>query len=113
MCIIVLCAAINTPTNTRSHKQVMDDRWESGIMEYSAINITGFRIVDTDRRFFKDFLDGWKRLDSLSSLGAGKDTISVRLLSSLIYFSSFFFCFIIKRRNDVFCSVLSVVVCVE
>lgn len=57
--------------------QVMDDRWEPNIMEYSAINITGFRIVDTDRRYVKDFMDGWKRLDSLSSMGAGKDTISV------------------------------------
>lgn len=64
-------------TKNRSRIQVMDDRWESGIMEYGAINITGFRIVDNERRFVKDFLEGWRRLDSLSSLGAGKDTISV------------------------------------
>lgn len=67
----------NDGESKQTINQVMDDRWESGIMEYSAINITGFRIVDSERRFVKDFLDGWKRLDSLSSLGAGRDSISV------------------------------------
>lgn len=57
--------------------QVMDDRWESEISEYGAINITGFRIVDTNRRYVKDFLDGWKRLDPTTSIGAGKESISV------------------------------------
>lgn len=55
----------------------MDDRWESEISEYGAINITGFRIVDTNRRYVKDFLDGWKRLDPVTSVGAGKESISV------------------------------------
>lgn len=58
----------------------MDDRWESEVMEYTAINITGFRIVDTNKRFVRDFLDGWKRLDPTTSLGAGKESISVRVL---------------------------------
>lgn len=45
----------------------MDDRWESEVIEYGAINITGFRIVDTSRRFVKDFLEKWK------AQGAGED----------------------------------------
>lgn len=56
----------------------MDDRWESEITEYGAINITGFRIVDTDRRYVREFLDGWKRLDPITSIGAGKESITVR-----------------------------------
>lgn len=55
----------------------MDDRWESEITEYGAINITGFRIVDTERRYVREFLDGWKRLDSATSIGAGKESITV------------------------------------
>lgn len=59
--------------------QVMDDRWETEISEFGAINITGFRIVDEKRSFVRDFLDGWKRLDPDTSVGAGKETISVRI----------------------------------
>lgn len=58
----------------------MDDRWESEVIEYGAINITGFRIVDNNKRYVKEFLDGWKRLDPSTSQGAGKETISVRFL---------------------------------
>lgn len=59
----------------------MDDRWEPEITEYSAINITGFRIVDTERRYVREFLDGWKRLDPTTSVGAGKESITVRTLA--------------------------------
>ncbi|XP_050340884.1 glutamate receptor 1-like, partial [Bactrocera neohumeralis] len=55
---------------------VMDDRWESEIIEFGAINITGFRIVDTNRRFVRDFFDSWKRLDPATSIGAGRESIS-------------------------------------
>lgn len=55
----------------------MDDHWESNVVEYAALNITGFRIVDTNRHFVRDFLDGWKRLDPTTSIGAGKESISV------------------------------------
>jgi len=55
----------------------MDDRWETEVIEYGAINITGFRIVDSSRRYVKDFLDGWKRLDPATSQGAGKESVSV------------------------------------
>lgn len=65
----------------------MDDRWESEVMEYSAINITGFRIVDNTRRYVREFLDGWKRLDPAMSMGAGKESISVSL--KIIYCTNF------------------------
>lgn len=55
----------------------MDDRWESEIIEYGAINITGFRIVDSSRRYVRDFLEGWRRLDPATTQGAGKESISV------------------------------------
>lgn len=58
-------------------KQVMDDRWESEVSEFGAINITGFRIVDDNRRYVHEFLDGWKNLDPSTSIGAGKESISV------------------------------------
>lgn len=63
----------------------MDDRWETEVIEYGAINITGFRIVDTSRRYVKDFLDGWKRLDPTTSLGAGKESISVSVYVTNIF----------------------------
>jgi glutamate receptor, ionotropic, invertebrate len=56
----------------------MDERWESEIIEYGAINITGFRILDTHKRYVKEFLDGWRKLDATTSPGAGKEQISVR-----------------------------------
>lgn len=56
---------------------MLDDAWESEVTEYGAINITGFRIVDTDRRYVREFLDGWKRLDPITSIGAGKESITV------------------------------------
>lgn len=58
--------------------QVMDDRWESEIIEFGAINITGFRIVDTNRRLVREFYDSWKRLDPQMSVGAGRESISVK-----------------------------------
>lgn len=72
----------------------MDDRWEANIMEFGAINITGFRIVDTERRYVKDFMDGWKRLDTNS-----KDTISVSVQFKpkiALYFS-----FLMKFLNEI------------
>lgn len=56
----------------------MDDHWETEVIEYGAINITGFRLLDTNQWLVKNFLSEWKTLDSTSSPGAGKDTISVR-----------------------------------
>lgn len=36
----------------------MDERWESEVVEYGAINITGFRIVDASKPHVKEFLEG-------------------------------------------------------
>lgn len=44
----------------RSFQQVMDERWESEVVEYGAINITGFRIVDVSKANVKEFLAGTK-----------------------------------------------------
>lgn len=65
----------------------MDDQWETQVIEYGAINITGFRIVDHSRRYVRDFLDGWRRLDASSSKGAGKDSISVRCMHIMLMIS--------------------------
>lgn len=62
----------------------MDDRWESEVIEYGAINITGFRIIDSSRRYVKDFLEGWRKLDPNTSQGAGRESISVGFPLSLI-----------------------------
>lgn len=71
------CPAVAVRAN-----QIMDDQWESKVIEYGAINITGFRIVDHSRRVVREFLEGWRRLDPVASKGAGKDSISVRCSSS-------------------------------
>lgn len=62
----------------------MDDRWESEVIEYGAINITGFRILDATRPYVKDFLTGWHRLDPATYKGAGRESISVRIYSLLL-----------------------------
>ncbi|KAL1517035.1 hypothetical protein ABEB36_000854 [Hypothenemus hampei] len=83
---------------------VMDDRWESEVVEYGAINITGFRIVDTSRKHVREFLEGWKRLDTIQSPGAGRETISAQ--AALIYDAVFVlveaFNKIIKKKPDNF-----------
>lgn len=64
---------------TKTFHQIMDERWESEIIEYGAINITGFRILDTNRRAVREFLEGWRKLDPAAWPGAGKELISVSL----------------------------------
>lgn len=41
----------------------MDDHWENEVMEFGAVNITGFRIVDLSRKTVRDFIDGVRRMD--------------------------------------------------
>ncbi|XP_017787276.1 PREDICTED: glutamate receptor 1-like isoform X2 [Nicrophorus vespilloides] len=83
---------------------VMDDRWESEVIEYGAINITGFRIVDSSRKHVKDFLEGWKRLDPLTSQGAGKESVSAQ--AALMYDAVFVlveaFNKLLRKKPDVF-----------
>lgn len=62
--------------------QIMDDSWESEVIEYGAINITGFRIVDTSRRYVKDFLDARRRMDPQVAQSPGRDSISVSFTNS-------------------------------
>ncbi|XP_026474738.1 glutamate receptor 1-like [Ctenocephalides felis] len=62
---------------------IMDDSWESEVIEYGAINITGFRIVDTSRRYVKDFLDARRRMDPQVAQSPGRDSISAQ--AALMY----------------------------
>ncbi len=57
----------------------MDEPWESSIVEYGAVNVTGFRIVDPGRKVVKDFLNKWSSLDTANFPEAGRPSISVRL----------------------------------
>ncbi|KAH8406899.1 hypothetical protein KR222_010529 [Zaprionus bogoriensis] len=83
---------------------VMDDRWESEIIEFGAINITGFRIVDTNRRLVREFYDNWKRLDPQTSVGAGRESISAQ--AALMYDAVFVlveaFNKILRKKPDQF-----------
>lgn len=63
--------------------QVMDDHWENEVTEYGAVNITGFRIVDTSRRIVRDFMEGLRRMDSRFK---GTISVSLRYLISQISF---------------------------
>lgn len=82
----------------------MDDRWESEVIEYGAINITGFRIVDNTKKHVRDFLESWKRLDPMTSHGAGKENISAQ--AALMYDAVFVlveaFNKILKKKPDLF-----------
>ncbi|XP_024891669.1 glutamate receptor 1-like isoform X2 [Temnothorax curvispinosus] len=81
---------------------IMDDRWESEVIEYGAINITGFRIVDATRPHVKDFLAAWHRLDPATSQGAGRESISAQ--AALMYDAVFVlveaFHKYLRKRND-------------
>ncbi|XP_056633670.1 glutamate receptor 1-like isoform X2 [Diorhabda sublineata] len=83
---------------------VMDERWESEVVEYGAINITGFRIVDSFKPYVKEFLEGWKRLDPSQSPGAGKDSISAQ--AALMYDAVFVlveaFNKVLRKKPDLF-----------
>lgn len=51
----------------------MDDPWDHQVVEYGAVNITGFRVVDYSRKFVRDFMDNMQRINPNF-----KDTMSVR-----------------------------------
>lgn len=82
----------------------MDDRWESEVIEYGAINITGFRIVDSTRKAVKDFLEGWRKLEPSTAQGAGKDSISAQ--AALMYDAVFVlveaFNKLLRKKSDIF-----------
>lgn len=56
----------------------MDDRWDERVKEYGAINITGFRIIDSERPIVQQFFRTWESLDPTIYPGAGKPFIPVR-----------------------------------
>jgi ionotropic glutamate receptor len=82
----------------------MDDRWESEVIEYGAINITGFRIVDNSRKYVRDFLDNWKKLDATTSQTAGRESISAQ--AALMYDAVFVlveaFNKLLRKKQDSF-----------
>lgn len=82
----------------------MDDRWESEVIEYGAINITGFRIIDSSRKHVRDFLEGWRRLDPATSHGAGRESVSAQ--AALMYDAVFVlveaFNKLLRKKPDVF-----------
>lgn len=85
----------------------MDDRWESEVIEYGAINITGFRIVDSTKKHVKEFLEEWKKLDPMSSQGV-KENISAQ--AAFMYDAVFVlveaFSKLLRKKPDVFRSTL-------
>ncbi|XP_032785101.2 glutamate receptor 1 isoform X2 [Daphnia magna] len=62
---------------------VMDDRWDERVKEYGAINITGFRIIDTERPTVQQFFRTWEALDPAIYPGAGKPFIPAQ--AALVY----------------------------
>ena len=58
----------------------MDEPWETQVLEYGAVNITSFRIVDRSSKAARQFITGWKKLDPSTEKwpGAGRLHISVR-----------------------------------
>ncbi|GFQ93706.1 glutamate receptor 1 [Trichonephila clavata] len=55
---------------------VMDEYWKSDVHEFGAINITGFRIIQSQSPEFMQFLSTWKTLNSSRWPGAGTEHIS-------------------------------------
>ncbi|CAL4075670.1 unnamed protein product, partial [Meganyctiphanes norvegica] len=88
---------------------VMDEHWEEDVVEYGALNITGFRIVDTSQPYVKHFLNKWRSLDPKIFPGAGTDFISAQ--SALIYDAMKLVFEALKRlqrkKHDVFSGVMS------
>lgn len=55
----------------------MDDYYNNQVLEFGAVNITGFRILQTNSIEFRHFLTAWRSLDSERWPEAGKKQISV------------------------------------
>ncbi len=58
--------------------KAFDETWEETREEFGAVNITGFRMIDPNKKLVKDFLHKWSSLDKRQFEGAGKRSISVR-----------------------------------
>ncbi|KAH8364845.1 hypothetical protein KR084_012569, partial [Drosophila pseudotakahashii] len=90
---------------------VMDNYWASDVVEFGAINITGFRIVDSNRRAVRDFHDSRKRLEpagqSQSQNAAGANSLpAISAQAALMYDAVFVlveaFNRILRKKPDQF-----------
>nr|QZH55032.1 ionotropic glutamate receptor 11 [Achelura yunnanensis] len=76
---------------------VMDDRWEKEVMEFGAINVTGFRLLDMSKTIVQNFIGLWK-----SNSVSAKSVLmydAVHLVIDAIFR-------IFRKKPDVFRSVL-------
>lgn len=80
--LLFLRMTISTQANV-CFSQAFDEPWERSVVEFTAVNITGFRMVDPDRKLVKDFLSRWATLDTNQFEGGGKRYISVSLLEKV------------------------------
>lgn len=80
--LLFLRMTISTQANV-CFSQAFDEPWERSVVEFTAVNITGFRMVDPDRKLVKDFLSRWATLDTNQFEGGGKRYISVSLLETV------------------------------
>ena len=55
---------------------VLDDKWDSKVAEFGAVNITGLRVVSERSEVVREFLKGWKNLDKKKYKAAGINKIS-------------------------------------
>ncbi|XP_035230207.1 glutamate receptor 1-like, partial [Stegodyphus dumicola] len=62
---------------------VMDEYLNSQVLEFGAINVTGFRILQPTSQDFREFVPAWRSLDPVRWPGAGTDYISAE--SALMY----------------------------
>ncbi|XP_063698302.1 glutamate receptor 1-like [Culicoides brevitarsis] len=90
---------------------IMDTDWETNVIEFSAVNITGFRIIDESRSFTKHFMDTWRKHEAVvssSSVAGGGNTPkrAITAQAALIYDSVFVlveaFNKILKKKSDQF-----------
>lgn len=56
----------------------MDEYLNSQVLEFGAINVTGFRILQPTSPDFRYFVPVWRSLDSNRWPGAGTQYISVK-----------------------------------
>lgn len=83
---------------------VMDDHWDSQVLEFGAVNITGFRIVDLSSKVVRQFLSGWKKLDPNHWTGAGKKNVSASaaLMHDAVNVVIEAFGRLLKKKPDIF-----------
>ncbi|XP_067134213.1 glutamate receptor 1-like isoform X2 [Centruroides vittatus] len=83
---------------------IMDEYWNSQVLEFGAINVTGFRILQPNSVEFRNYLSAWKQLDSKRWPGAGTRYISAD--SALMYDTTKVildaYSRLLKRKPDIF-----------